>query len=300
MFYSAELLSHKNKTSLSLLYYLFTTGSLKRINRKEILDLNFNKVLDEITNPEIPFALRLYSYLLKGIVKAWLLKIDFYKSRIKKIIADRHLNLPSKKTNTKKSKIKNVNLVINEDVISEIEDSNTSSHLNFYNKSFMPDIDMGYIEGLRNSETIQSFDNFDFYLENPINTRTSVQKGLKIDLKTILENNIIKNKTESNKILMPELEKCFIINEFSKIWETRVFFNKNSGFDLDIDNISVEDPRISSSISQEREFKKHRVLCDEYYETNSEAFDFYNVLVRASKGEIKPYQIMPFGEILYE
>jgi len=302
MFYASELLSHKNKTELSLLYYLSTAGSLKRVSRKDILNLNFNKLLDEITHPKMPFALRLYSYLLRGLVKVWILKINFYKSKMKRLMINRKASVSLRKEALGRAKDKNVNLEINEGIISDIECSEASSNI-FRNNiidSYSSVIHQGYDYDIMDGA--EDYTGINFMAAGQDDSKKRSKVFFKIDSKTVLDSDqILEQKYESPKIRLPCLQESFVVAKFSNIKpEAPLKEDKGATLDLGFDNFSIEDPRLSSSLSHEREYSKIMKFHREEAEQDSQALWFYNVLVRASKGEVKVFQTEPFGKLIFE
>lgn len=300
MFYASELLSHKNKTELSLLYYLSTAGFLKRISRKDILNLNFNKLLDEITHPKMPFALRLYSYLLKGLVKVWILKINFYKSKMKRLMINRKASVSSRKEALGRAKDKNVNLEINEGIISDIECSEASS--NIFRNNIIDSYSSVIHQGCDYDIITEDYTGINFVAAEQDDSKKRRKVYFKIDSKTELgPDQILEQRYENLKIRLPCLQESFVVAKFSNLRpETPPKEDIVPIFDPGFDNFSIEDPRLSSSLSHEREYSKIMKFHKEEAEQDSQALWFYNVLVRASKGEVKVFQTEPFGKLIFE
>lgn len=314
MFYSTEILSHKNKTELSILYYISTTDTLKNITRKDILNMDLQKLLNEILNTKIPFALRLYSYLLKGLVKVWMLKIKYYKIQIK------NLNLTPKqdpaKQLSKKPKLSNdhtgVNLQINEDVISDLEESCASS---FRLDRSLADA-VSYLQQNNLNNYYQGLDvdfEYNHEVEKTNNKRIIPLKTYNI---TISDNFIMKevNNTEFQMII-PNLISSYITNQIGVVLTENIEVEHqdltcSNLFDLGMDEFnfksfqdmsSIEDPRISSTLSAERDASRLRKSFQEFADNNSDkdskAYWFYSLLVLASKGLINVSQVEMYGEI---
>lgn len=308
MFYSTEILSHKNKTELSLLYYISTTNSLKRISRREILELDLHKLLDQILYPKIPFALRLYSQLLRGLVKVWMLKINYYKLQIK------NLNLSNKENKQIMKKPKfvneqiNVNLQINDEIISDLEDSCASSL-----KFERPQINHNL-----NIDDLNYCHNLDIEFENDLKSIENERKIIKNKTDEITENEehyFIEAKLCKYEIKLPNLLNSFITGQFnshcsiiSKKEDPTINCNNFNNYDLgdyDFKSLqeisSVEDPRISSSLSHEKDLsrinKKIKIFTDDN-ENTSKAYWFYSLLLMASNGEIQVSQKEAYGEII--
>ncbi|KAK8174622.1 Rec8 like protein-domain-containing protein [Phyllosticta citribraziliensis] len=74
MFYSHEVLTSR-KHGVATVWLVATLGSrssLKKVNRKAILDVNVPKACETILAPEAPMALRLQSNLLYGVTRVYL------------------------------------------------------------------------------------------------------------------------------------------------------------------------------------------------------------------------------------
>lgn len=73
MFYSTDILSHR-KPGLGIIWLAATLGdrsAIRRLSRKEILSVNITLTCSQLLHPSEPFALRLSSQLLFGIVKLY-------------------------------------------------------------------------------------------------------------------------------------------------------------------------------------------------------------------------------------
>lgn len=307
MFYAPEILSYKNKTELSLVYYISTAKNPKRFSRKDVVELDVESILEQMKNPKVPFALRLYSYLLKGIVKIWVMKVDFYKNKTESLLLVK--KLPNIKREVNNNNTGPINLRVIEEIISEVEDNSSltnglqENHQNYYNN---------------NNDYMNDYIN-DFNIQNPFNNEIDGFIGESMgSYKKIVKNRIDKNieinfneiivkKSKTNPFEIPNLAQCYISDRFEK------FFHKNMNnqpvqeyFEID----SIEDPRISSSLSQERSLNSQfNVKLENEKNNNSQrvilkeetkAIWFYNILVSAAKGEIRVYQEKPFSELIIE
>lgn len=294
MFYSTEILSHKNKTELSILYYISTTDKLKKISKKEILELDFNNLLNQLLQPKIPFALRLYSYLLKGLVKVWILKMEFYKKQVNSFLKLAKL----KKRKYKKTDILedfNANLQIKDEIISQLEESCISSTIDY-----RPDINI-------NQDWNADFDDY-LSQDTPIIDDIKIKRRKiedKYDITTIISV-LSKELRNPAKFEIPNLLNTFIISKFNNALRFQNENNHINEYLFDDWNLrqefsSLEDPRISSSISQDRELnripKKTEASKSVDLDLMSKAEWFYSILVEASKGEIIPIQKSQWGDI---
>ncbi|KAJ1043487.1 hypothetical protein NDA10_004052 [Ustilago hordei] len=73
MFYSSDILSRR-KTGLGIVWLAATLGDrsvVRRLTRKEILSVNITLTCEHLQHPSEPFALRLSSQLLFGVVKLY-------------------------------------------------------------------------------------------------------------------------------------------------------------------------------------------------------------------------------------
>ncbi|KAM0680436.1 hypothetical protein GINT2_001496 [Glugoides intestinalis] len=286
MFYAPEILSYKNRTEISLVYYLSTAKNPKAV-RKTIINLDFASIIDQIQNPKTPFALRLYSYLLKGLVRIWMMKIDFYKGQINTLFLKDN-------NSTKKRKPPTVSV-------------NTSNNLQVLDQFIISDIYIPSVSTCEDERTCLpeshgvDFD-FDCTAESlPSNGNTFSLLKKKIDEKTQLTpDEIFVKRLKTDSFEVPSLIDCFAVRVFESAFkadgQTEI---PMSGFDLD--NGSIEDPRISSSsLSHERalveKFEEVAIHNENSFET-ARANWFYSILLSATRGEVKIIQDQPFSEI---
>ncbi|KAK6089375.1 hypothetical protein P3W45_001621 [Vairimorpha bombi] len=68
------------KTDISLIYYISTTNSNRKINKKEINKIDIEKTL--VTILDQSYALRLYSFMLRGVSKIYLIKMKYYETEV--------------------------------------------------------------------------------------------------------------------------------------------------------------------------------------------------------------------------
>lgn len=80
MFYAKELLSMQVKTDISLIYYISTTNNNRKINKKEINKIDIEKTL--VTILDQSYALRLYSFMLRGVLRIYLIKMKYYETEV--------------------------------------------------------------------------------------------------------------------------------------------------------------------------------------------------------------------------
>jgi len=88
MFYSAELLALKNKTQMSVLYYMATTKKAKRPIQKYILFVDIKIAIAEIKETKIPFSLRLYSHLMMGLARIWVFQGEYLMKKYNQMIRE--------------------------------------------------------------------------------------------------------------------------------------------------------------------------------------------------------------------
>lgn len=81
----------RQKSELSLLYYISTTNNaLRRVNRKDIEGIDISSMIEMLRAPPRPFSLRVYSFLVRGIVKVYLLKLKYCESEILSVVNGLH------------------------------------------------------------------------------------------------------------------------------------------------------------------------------------------------------------------
>ncbi|EOB13414.1 Sister chromatid cohesion 1 protein 3 [Nosema bombycis CQ1] len=119
MFYAANLLSMKSNTELSIVYFVSTTK--KKLNKQTLNNLNIQKILKSLLNPPQPFALRLYSYLVVGVVRIYLYKLKAYENEVQNLL--NLLSYKRKKVNNKVGKDKKNLNKVNEDYEILLDDS---------------------------------------------------------------------------------------------------------------------------------------------------------------------------------
>lgn len=304
MFYSPQILSQRNKTEISLVYYISTVRNVKKNFRKEVIELDFNTVLEKIKNPKVPFALRLYSYLLNGIVKMWIIKIEYYKAQAKNLLYAKKKLVAA----PKRIPETNVNLRIIDQYISDLEEcSNTINENNSQEPVGSIEEINNRIEGYLNGE-VEFEQNENFLLsENAsysLNGVGSIKKlkRTQVDRETTLEvNDIYTRKIQCSNLNLPNLVACDLslkfenfISELNKAPELGQIDHENQFFE---NEISIEDPRISSTVSSEKNnFKASSSDLEDFnFKFNeTKALSFYNILLEASKGEIEVYQRSAF------
>lgn len=90
MFYSIDILSRR-KTGLGIVWLAATLGdrsAIRRLTRKEILSVNITLTCDHLGNPTEPFALRLSSQLLFGVVKLYFHQTELLFSDVSNVHSD--------------------------------------------------------------------------------------------------------------------------------------------------------------------------------------------------------------------
>ncbi|KAF7683874.1 Meiotic recombination protein rec8 [Astathelohania contejeani] len=96
MFYSTEILSVKTKSSLAIIYHISSTNNrYKKIPRTDIIAININSAINTLKQPPEPFSLRLYAYLLKGIVKLYIMKLRMYETDVTGMLKVKHKRNPN-------------------------------------------------------------------------------------------------------------------------------------------------------------------------------------------------------------
>lgn len=293
MFYVPEILSHKNKTELSLVYYLSTTKNPKNSIKKEVVEINFSKVIDQMRNPKIPFALRLYSYLIKGLVQIWVIKVDFYRGKINSLFVEK--DMPRKKSTRRMTIRDNINLRVIDQVINDenVEYFEISSFRDRHHEQFdnMISADAFDFDGVTdNSNSLQNVRN----IRHPVHL-VKIDNKIEIGFDEIW---IKKIKPDHNEF--PDLEDCFVKRMFEdKISRYKAARERDNLFEIDlVDTVSVEDPRISSVTSASVNASiNSNITKDEDVLERSPAMWFYNLLVAASEGRMILKQEEPFGMI---
>ncbi|KAI5177069.1 hypothetical protein PAEPH01_2459, partial [Pancytospora epiphaga] len=227
MFYAPEILSFKNKTELSMLYFLSTTNNTKRVGKKGIISMNINRLIENITHPSPPFSLRLYAYLLSGLVQVWIAKINICSKEMQGAIAPRQ----ARKQIPKPRLLISPNLQMEENFIDQIDDDiilemESNMMLALENKPLGSlvcknenDVSLGTFDDVGNTfmtnalssiEEARNAWNSSENLENIKNQK--IVKKMKIDVKNTLDaKQILIIKYKNDKCKLPSLEKCYAL-----------------------------------------------------------------------------------------
>lgn len=236
MFYAPDLLSLKNKTEISIVYYISTTKKYRRINKRNASKINIENIINDIMEPKIPFSLRLYAYLLNGIVKIWLMKIEWFSLTTK----------ICKKNPLKKSKseiklnyaLRNPNLEIEDIYLDDVKenlfyDGNCDNLINEYVNNTISSIEMvGKQTDLMNG-----------YVDNTI---SSIEMARKQSSSIIMTDPKIKNKIDRIDRIdeINTLSSHDMFNKKKKISSKIEFTNYLKGRIIDLMNQSIKNIQI--------------------------------------------------------
>lgn len=255
MFYASDILAMKNNTDISLLYFISTTN---RITKKDLKRLNIPSLLLSLT--EQPFALRLYSYLVVGIIRVYLYQLKVYEMEIQTLLSSLQVKKITKRRMKEASDrilLRDMSLLVDEPITSEVEDL---EDVNYCDEVDHPRVKKRLI--------------LDSYTEYPTPTKFCT--------------NFYKKKfpscPPSSTYEVLELIKSFDLQEIH----------------LSFDYEPVEKMRGSSGLNysttvvEEIPFDVHRMTEGGRL---SRAMNFYLLLEKCSKGEIQVYQKEPYSEI---
>eukprot|EP00866_Antonospora_locustae_P000587 jgi/Antlo1/587/2332 len=93
----------RQKNELSLLYYISTSNNaLRRVGRKEVESIDISSLIEMLRTPPRPFSLRVYSFLMRGIVKVYFLKLKYCEDEILSVVNGLH----AKKTRRRKDRVR--------------------------------------------------------------------------------------------------------------------------------------------------------------------------------------------------
>lgn len=306
MFYKAELLSLQSNTEISLVYYVSTSNSRKKIPKKDLIDFDIISATENMIFPEIPFSLRLYSYLINGLAKIWAFKFEEYLKKLKKTGVD-------KKRATKRiSNIRKAicpNLEIENVYFEHISETESHNSLNINNQinnivENNPVYDFGIEEFINERSTISELEALRKSSSLLSNERViKKSKNVKYDFEIALRmNKILSIKKANNGIKFNDLINCTLIEEYKKLIEDEKRRSSNDEIEIipeiewSVQN-SLEDVRNSNSSLLS--FNKNPVFETRLDERNNEKVEwFYSILEKASRGEVIPYQNEPYGEII--
>lgn len=294
MFYAPEILSLKNKTELSMLYYISTAKGFRRLSRKSISRMDIGGMVNEIESPRVPFSLRLYAYLLSGLVRVWLVKVDCCVRGIRMLVVP-----VQRRSRVERPKAAvSPNLELEEEFIDHVEDSR--------------DATQGLVLGTCDGPDFSDGPNSAAATGNVLRRRLPT----KLDSRSTLgAEDVFVRRLYRPARSLPDSIGCFIVESFKRLlagndrpadsgrgfddcfapWSDEMACATASG--------SVEEPRLSDSKASDQRLSDSRL--SEHNPPSSEtsgrlgrALWFYSVLLGASAGHVVVEQEEPFGEIL--
>ncbi|KAI4291534.1 hypothetical protein PAPHI01_0808 [Pancytospora philotis] len=312
MFYAAEVLSLKNRTSLSMLYYLSTARRHRRVCRKTIAALDLDRLVDEIEHPSVPFSLRLYAYLLRGLVRAWLIKISLCEGAIKSRAA-----VPRKRKHRERTKtLLSPNLVLEEHFIAELDES---TGLETVGEHYMELNDDVFVSFNNNFDSmLAEAGSMPIFGENSLASIEELRRGSSSLSTSSLPPNIGAPKTAKRTCMdkrcvlsaaelqirpikreglnIPMMESCPALEAFLR---HAAMLNKCTA-DRPDEPIECNDHGIwpDAAAPSIDELCQRSVDCVATEERETMAAWFYDLLLRASAGEIVPVQNYPYAEII--
>lgn len=248
----------KSNTDISLLYYISTT---KRITKKDLKRLNIPSLLVDLTKQ--PFALRLYSYLVVGIIRVYLFKLKVYESEIQTMLNTLQYK---RKRESKVSRKRKIEECLLEDEVYE---------------------DGVYDEGVCEVHEHKLHDD-----------GILVKRRHKVIVDRVTE---YSNCTKfSLSTLHPSVEvQDFVMPPYTVLGLIKAF-DVHIPEEMDMDYEPVEKMRGSSGLNYSTTVVEEEMPLDTHRMTGrlGRAMSFYLLLERATKGEIEVYQKEPFSEIL--
>lgn len=304
MFYSHKF-SMNSKTDVALIYYVSTIN--KRINKNLIQRLNINEALNNII--EQPYAMRLYSYLLKGIVRIYLLKYKYYQNEVNallnvlkfkdtliiknKKIEDAGYIIGINNLNDNNESNQNNKKIITNSFSNNLSELYTSNNDNIFDNdpSFIYDTnftnELTFIPNIKNLKINRRKRFIDTEIECSNSTRNICKikhfKLQNIHIKMYPIFNMIKN---SNQEYFDDIESMeYIRNISSNIVHTST---------MQTSTVNTSSNVIPQHINSSHCNYSYCVSIDTRYE---QAKEFYELLVKLSNGEIKAYQMMPYDKI---
>ncbi|KAL6121416.1 hypothetical protein NUSPORA_01657 [Nucleospora cyclopteri] len=313
MSYKQEFLAHK-KSSLGLLYYC--SISRKPPTRKETLNVVIDDAIKQIRNASQSLTLKVNAYLLGGLVNIWKYRKEIYRKEIinmLKILNIKSENMPIKKT-LKPLKSQNKNTEINPNV----SDSNP---VIFNTASLLEELSDFESSRPKMNDFQELFVkcneyNFEDFAQNTVEllegTEVKLAKKTKYDKKTILSNNGYRQtEVTGSHAVVPNIcyENCLIMKEFLKILKEEVKNKRkmeskenNSSMLRNTETSSLARNTDSSSINKNEGLNNllnegHFDMNEYQEEINTEADWFYEILIKASRGEIRVIQEEAFGEL---
>lgn len=135
--YSSQILctqqNTQQKTELAILYYISTSNStFRRVNKKDIENIDISSMIEVLKVPQRPLSLRVYSFLIKGIVKVYILKVKYCEHEVQGILNGLEVKKLKKKREPSVPRRDSLILKIEDDFIegySEPEECQTISNI---------------------------------------------------------------------------------------------------------------------------------------------------------------------------
>ncbi|EOB12716.1 Sister chromatid cohesion 1 protein 3 [Nosema bombycis CQ1] len=307
MFYAANLLSMKSNTELSLVYFVSTTK--KKLNKQTLNNLNIQKILKSLLNPPQPFALRLYSYLVVGVVRIYLYKLKAYENEVQNLL--NLLSYKRKKVGIKVGKDKKNLNKVNEDYEILLDDSSDHAldnitHQDYIHSGSILDpihedlIDIEPPKRFKKNvilDTITEFSNCSKFCSfSSLSGMTQNQNDFNFNLQKYFLIKEIENKKERGKENKKEIEDFTIFEEGFCSYDFDPIEKMRSS--------SLIEPKIkSSSLLDQTIFKEDDYQGKVFNLINlgsrlTRVVNFYVLLEKCSKGEVEAYQKEAYGEIL--
>lgn len=116
--------STQQRTELSILYYISTSNNaFRRVTKKDIQNMNISSMIEVLKTPQRPLSLRVYSFLIKGIIKVYILKVKYCEHEIQSMLSGLEVKkLKRKKESTGTVKRESLVLKIDDDFIDGYSD----------------------------------------------------------------------------------------------------------------------------------------------------------------------------------
>jgi hypothetical protein len=301
MFYASEVLSLRNRSALAVLYYVSTTNNRgRRINKRDIEDIDIADAISSMQEPERPFALRLYSFLLKGVVRIYKIKVTSCQAELHSLLSSM-LSSRRPKRGAKKARVGADVLRTEDDVISNIcsHDAEEPSYEMLCSGSEIS-VDFGGEEGPR------------------VEKRCGIRKAMIDDETELDRDRIYLTETQGNRKPMLEVKPMngtFIVDRINEICVGHQRDSSLMSGDSNAPGYSSVERVRNSSLASFRSNLGGEVRSDEWeflgFTSTDLNFDevavggkrfkslaFYKILELATTGVVKPQQSYPYGPIV--
>ncbi|KAI5148434.1 hypothetical protein ENBRE01_0315 [Enteropsectra breve] len=269
----------RSNASLSDLLCIGVSSNQRRIKKREVCRMCITALICDINLHNHKFSFRIYGLFAVGLAKIWFLKLEGIKkmleagSKVARKRSVRALSTQAAKT-----------LAINEEFIDHLSEIEQDLEKSFERSATKEDFrfETGFLiessdEMPRNASHLGSVQSMD--INNAASRRICIDEILELPASAIFHAPTRKNDFKVHTLLSGHIISSFFMKE-----EVTPVPQENSLFELD-SQPSMENLRYD--INEQNELQD-----------SGRALEFYNILLKAARGEIFVYQDKPYGEIV--